>query len=515
MIMKSHHTIIATLLLSIAVLMIYFNVQYFKFVNYDDPAYITENQIIKNGLTWKGVVWAFTTNYYGNWHPITTISFMFEYVIFRLGAGAYHWNNLLFHILNSLLLFFVFKRITHAFWQSLFVAALFALHPLHVESVAWISGRKDVLCAFFWFLTMYAYARYVEQPTLFRYVFVLSSFTLGLMAKPMLVTLPFVLLLLDYWPLSRFTFRQMHKSITKVILEKIPLIILSIASSMITFLAQKKSQSVVPLELLSFQTRLSNAFVAYVKYIYKTLWPVDLTVLYPYPGAVPLDQLLFSIVILVIITVIVLCFIQDYRYLFIGWFWYLGTLIPVIGIIQVGAQAMADRYTYIPLIGLFIMVAWGIPDLLKEWHLKKIVMIVSATVTCFVLMSTSWLQVQIWRNSMTLFQHAIAVTQQNYIAHSNLGLEYARQGKDKEAFFHYKETLKISPNFSDAHNNLGALLAQTGNIGGAIQEFRWALKAEPGHVLAKKNLRIALEMQRKRGVVPSQTKGKDMTKTFK
>ncbi|MBU4372562.1 MAG: tetratricopeptide repeat protein, partial [Syntrophaceae bacterium] len=224
---------------------------------------------------------------------------------------------------------------------------------------------------------------------------------------------------------------------------------------------------------------------------------------------------LFSIVILVIITVIVLCFIQDYPYLFIGWFWYLGTLIPVIGIIQVGAQVMADRYTYIPLIGLFIMVAWGIPDLLKEWHLKKIVIIVSATVTCFVLMSTSWLQVQIWRNSMTLFQHAIAVTQQNYIAHSNLGLEYARQGKDKEAFFHYKEALKISPNFSDAHNNLGALLAQTGNIGGAIQEFQWALKAEPGHVLAKKNLRIALEMQRKRGVVPSQTKGKDMTKTFK
>lgn len=497
MIMKSHRTIIATLLLSIAVLIIYFNVQYFEFVNYDDPAYITENQIIKSGLTWKGVVWAFTTNYYGNWHPITTISFMFEYEIFRLGAGAYHWNNLLFHILNSLLLFFVFKRLTHAFWQSLAVAALFALHPLHVESVAWISGRKDVLCALFWFLTMYAYARYAEQPTLLRYVVVLLSFTLGLMAKPMLVTLPFVLLLLDYWPLSRFSFRQMHKSITKIILEKIPLIILSIASSIITFLAQKDSQSVVSLELLSLQTRLSNAFVTYVKYIYKTLWPIDLAVLYPYPGAIPLDQLFFSIVILIIITVIVLYFIQDYRYLFIGWFWYLGTLVPVIGIVQVGAHAMADRYTYIPLIGLFIMVAWGIPDLLKDWHLKKIIIIVSATVTCFVLMSTSWLQVQIWENSMTLFQHAIAVTQQNYIAQSNLGLEYARQGNYKEAFFHYKEALKISPNFSDAHNNLGALLAWNGNIGDAIKEFRLALKAEPGHGLAKKNLRIALEMQRK------------------
>jgi hypothetical protein len=422
---------------------------------------------------------------------------MVEYEIFRLGAGAYHWNNLLLHILNSLLLFFVFKRITHTFWQSLAVAVLFALHPLHVESVAWISGRKDVLCALFWFLTMYAYARYAEQPSLFRYVFVLFSFTLGLMAKPMLVTLPFVLLLLDYWPLGRFYFRQMRQSISKIILEKIPLIILSIASSIITFLAQQDSQSVVPLELLSLQTRLSNAFVSYVKYIYKTLWPVDLAVLYPYPGSVPLDQLIFSIVILIVITVIVLYFIHDYRYLFIGWFWYLGALIPVIGIVQVGAQAMADRYTYLPIIGLFIMVAWGIPDLLKGWRLKKIIIIVSATVTFFVLMSTSWLQVQIWENRVTLFQHAIAVTQQNYIAHTNLGLAYAEQGNSKEAFFHYKEALKISPHYSDAHNNLGALLAWNGNIGDAIKEFRLALKAEPDHALAKKNLRIALEIQRK------------------
>jgi hypothetical protein len=351
-IMKSHRTVIATILLSIDVLIIYFNVQYFEFLNYDDSVYISENQIIKSGLTWKGVAGAFTTNYYGNWHPITTISFMVEYEIFRLEAGAYHWNNLLFHILNSLLLFLVFKRITRAFWQSLAVAALFALHPLHVESVAWISGRKDVLCALFWFLTMYAYARYAEQQTLLRYVFVLLSFTLGLMAKPMLVTLPFVLLLLDYWPLSRFTFRQIHESISKLILEKIPLIVLSIASSVITFLAQKDSQAVISLESLSLQTRLSNAFVTYVKYIYKTLWPVDLAVLYPYPDAVPLDQLVFSIAMLIIITVIVLYFIKDYPYLFIGWFWYLGTLIPVIGIVQVGVQAMADRYTYIPLIGL-------------------------------------------------------------------------------------------------------------------------------------------------------------------
>jgi tetratricopeptide (TPR) repeat protein len=497
MITKSHRTIIASLLLSIAVLIIYNNVQFFEFVVYDDRSYITESQIVKGGLTWKGVVRAFTTNNVGNWHPITTISFMVEYEIFRLRSEAYHWNNLLVHILNSLLLFFVFKRITHAFWQSLAVAALFALHPLHVESVAWISERKDVLSALFWFLTMYAYVRYTEQSTLLRYVFILLSFTLGLMAKPMLVTLPFVLLLLDYWPLNRFSFRQMHQSISKIILEKFPLFILSTASSIITFSAQKDSQAVVSLELISLQTRLSNALVTYVKYIYKTLWPVDLAVLYPHPGAVPFNQLLFSIVILIIITAMVLYFIRDYPYLFIGWFWYLGTLIPVIGIVQVGSQAMADRYTYIPLIGFFIIVAWGIPDLLKDWHLRKIIMIVLATVTFFVLMVTSWLQVQIWKNSITLFEHAIVVTHQNWLAHYNLGFAYTEQGDYKKAVFHYKEALKISPNYPDAHNNLGHLLLWNGNIEDAIKEFQLALKAKPGYGLAKENLKTALEMQRK------------------
>jgi protein O-mannosyl-transferase len=497
MITKSHCAIIVSILLSIAVLIIYFNVQYFEFVNYDDPAYITENQIVKSGLTWKGIKWAFTTNYYGNWHPITTISFMLEYEIFRLSAGAYHWNNLLLHILDSILLFLLFKRITNTFWQSLAVAVLFALHPLHVESVAWISERKDVLCALFWFLTVYAYTQYAEQPTLLKYVFVLISFSLGLMAKPMLVTLPFVLLLLDYWPLSRFSFSQRQQSILKIILEKIPLITLSIASSIITFLAQRGSQSVVPLSLLSLQARISNAFIAYVKYIYTNIWPTNLAVLYPFRGAVTLDQLLFSIVILIAITVLVMRFIQNYRYLFVGWFWFLGTLIPVIGIVQVGAHEMADRYTYIPLIGLFVMVAWGIPDLLKDWRLKKTIIIALSTVTFIVLTTISWLQVQIWQNSITLFKHAIAVTHQNYIAHNNLGVAYAEQGNYKKAYFHYKVALSISPNYSDAHNNLGALLARDGKIGDAIQEFRSVLKIEPGHVLAKKNLKIALKIQEK------------------
>ena len=507
MITKSHRALIAALFLSIAVLIIYFNVQYFEFVNYDDSAYITENPFINNGLTWKGVVRTFRMNYYANWHPLTTLSFMFEYEIFRLKSGAYHWNNVFFHVLNSLLLFFVLKRITHAFWQSLTVATLFAIHPLHVESVAWISGRKDVLSALFWFLTIYAYALYKEQPTVLRYILVLLSFTLGLMAKPMLVTLPFVLLLLDYWPLQCFSFEQPHKGTVKImVLEKIPLLLLSIASTIITFLAQKGSQTVVSLGSLSLPERLSNAFISYGKYIYKTIWPFNLAVFYPYPHVIPLNQLLFSIVFLFMITAIVLYFIKDYSYLFVGWFWYLGTLIPAIGIIQVGSQAMADRYTYIPLIGLFIMAAWGIADLLKKWPLKKIVLIAWATVACFLLMARSWSQVQVWENSMTLFQQAIAATQNNYIAHSNLGLEYARRGNYKEAFSHYQKALQISPNFPDAHNNLGALLVSSGNVEDAIKEFRLALKADPGHGLANNNLRIALKMQQKRKVAVTPTK---------
>jgi hypothetical protein len=499
MITERYRTLLASLFLIIAVLTVYFNVQYYEFVNYDDPSYVTENQIVKSGLNWSSILWAFTTTHYANWHPLTWISFMFDYEIFRLKAGAYHWNNLLLHLFNSVLLFLVLKRITGAFWQSFAVAALFALHPLHVESVAWISSRKDVLSALFWFLTIYTYALYIEKPLFYRYILVFLIFSLGLMTKPMLVTLPFVLLLIDYWPLRRFQIGQINTRDLNPFYEKIPFVILSIASCIITFYAQKSSQAVATWESLSLQTRISNAFASYVKYLLKTFWPLDLAVFYPHPGVLPLEELFVFIVLLVLITVMVLYFIRDYPYLFIGWLWYLGTLIPVIGIVQVGSQAMADRYTYIPLVGPFIMVAWGIPDLLKTWHYRRLFVVISTIMVLTVLMITSWSQVQVWENSRTLFQHAIKVTPQNFIAHYNLAIEFSRQGNHEKAFLHYTEALKISPYFSDARNNLGDLLARNGKIEDAIKEFQSALKADPKNELAKNNLKKVLEIQVKKG----------------
>ncbi|MFH1079342.1 MAG: tetratricopeptide repeat protein [Pseudomonadota bacterium] len=493
MITERYRTLLVSLILIIAVLAVYFNVQDYEFVNYDDPPYVTENQIVKSGLNWKGIFWAFTTTHYANWHPLTWISFMFDYEIFRLRAGAYHWNNLLLHLFNSVLLFLVLKHITNAFWRSFTVAALFALHPLHVESVAWISSRKDVLSALFWLLTIYTYALYIEKPSFYRYILVFLIFSLGLMTKPMLVTLPFVLLLLDYWPLRRFQIGQTNTRSLSLFFEKIPIFILSIASCIITIYAQESSQAVATWESLSLQTRISNAFASYVKYLLKTFWPVDLAVFYPHPGVFPLEQLLIHIVLLVLITVLVLYFIRDYPYLLIGWLWYLGTLIPVIGIVQVGSQAMADRYTYIPLIGPFIMVAWGIPDILKSWHYKKLFMVVSTIMVLAILMIISWSQVQVWENSSTLFQHAIKVTPKNFIAHYNLAIEFSRQGNRAKAFLHYSEAVKYSPNFSDAHNNLGDLLARNGKIEDAIKEFQSALKADPNHELAKYNLKKLLK----------------------
>jgi len=498
MINERSRALLASVLLSIAVLTVYFNVQYFEFVNYDDPPYVTANQIVKSGLTWKGFAWALTTMYYANWHPLTWISYMLDYEIFGLRAGGYHLTNLLLHILNSIMIFYVFKRMTDKFWQSFTVAALFALHPLHVESVAWISARKDVLSTFFWFSTIYAYLLYIERPVILRYIFVMLSFAIGLTAKPMLVTLPFVLVLLDYWPLRRFDFGLTARSMIKLLLEKVPLMTLSIVSSIITFLAQSESQATASLDLLSLEARISNALLSYAKYVLKMLLPVDLAVLYPHPGFISIEHLIASAVLIVAITISVIYFSRHHPYLSTGWFWYLGTLIPVIGIVQAGSQAMADRYTYIPLIGLFIMIAWGVPDLLKGGHFKKIVIYTSAITISTALLITSWLQVQVWENSVTLFQHAIKVTSQNSIAHNNLAIALARQGKTGEAVWHYNEALRISPSYSDAHNNLGALLARNGNFEAAIKEFQAALRTDSHHELAKSNLKKVLEIQSKK-----------------
>jgi len=483
---------LAALLLSVLVLAVYFNVQHFDFIQMDDPQYVVQSDIVTGGLSWDGIRKAFSTVQVANWHPLTTLSFMLDYQLFRLNAAAYHWNNVLLHLLASILLLGALNRITRAFWKSFFVALLFALHPLHVESVAWISERKDVLSALFCFLTIYVYSRYTEKPSIAKYAAVILVYAAGLMTKPMLVTLPFVLLLLDSWPLKRFDGGR--QKILCLVCEKIPLFVLSAASCVVTFCVQRSSEAVVSVDLISLPARISNALVSYAKYLAMTFRPVDLAVFYPHPGMPPLEQLLPGVAVLVLITALVLLHASRRPYLFVGWSWYLGTLVPVIGLVQVGVQAMADRYTYIPLVGIFIMIAWGIPDLLKTWRHRSIAMATAGAAVLSVLSILSWRQVQVWENSHTLFRHAVEVTRENSVAHSNLAFAYARQGDIDTAIRHFDMASKMTPHFPDTHNNLGVLLAQIGRYEEAVRAFRTALDEYPGYGLARKNLDAALDL---------------------
>jgi len=348
------------------------------FINYDDAEYVTENEKVQKGLNIESFVWAFTTGHASNWHPLTWLSHMLDCQLYGLSPAGHHLTNLFLHLLNTLLLFGVLKTMTRAVWPSAFAAVLFAVHPLHVESVAWIAERKDVLSAFFWMLTMAAYLRYTKHPCIVRYLPVVFAFALGLMTKPMLVTLPFVLLLLDYWPLKRLQFGRINipesQSHKRLILEKIPLFTLAAISSVITCIVQQSGGAMGGNEVLTVGVRLANALVSYVGYIHKMIYPKGLAVLYPHPlDGVGLWQPVVSFIILAVISAGVIFASRKRRYLATGWFWYLGTLIPVIGLVQVGSQAMADRYTYLPSIGIFIILAWGIPELLARWRCRKVI----------------------------------------------------------------------------------------------------------------------------------------------
>jgi len=434
-------------------------VRTYDFINYDDNRYITENQHVQSGLTLEGVTWAFTTTHAANWHPLTWLSHMLDCQLYGLNPSGHHLTNLVFHIASTLLLFLVLERMTGALWRSAFVAALFALHPLHVESVAWAAERKDVLSTFFWMLTMWTYVHYVERPGFNRYLLVLLSFVLGLLSKPMLVTLPFVLLLVDYWPLGRFQFgrlsgdRRSHtpkssdtgdqKSIVlRLIREKVPFFVLCAISSILTIFAQQKIGALGSLESYTLGSRIANASVSYVRYIEKMVWPRHLAVLYPYQQMLPIWKVLGSGLLLVGVSVLVIRAVRKHPYLGVGWFWYLGTLIPVIGLVQVGKQAMADRYTYVPLIGLFVMIAWGVPDLLAGWRFRKVVLSISTGLLLSLLMIVTNLQVKHWQNDITLFEHTLAATSNNFIIHYNLGVAFDRQGKTQEAIAHFAEALR-------------------------------------------------------------------------
>ncbi len=470
--------------LAIAAIWVFHDVRTYDFVNLDDPDYIYQNPNIQNGITLEAVKWALTAGYAANWHPLTWLSYMLEWQFFGSSAGGYHLTNLILHIANTLLLFIVLKQMTKALWQSAFAAALFALHPLHVESVAWVSERKDVLSTFFWFLTMWAYVRYVNRPKISGYLPVIVFFALGLMAKPMLVTLPFVLLLLDYWPLDRLSPKHIKADkkypLVYLLIEKIPLFAITIASCVITFICQNTAGAVPKGENYAFSIRLANASISYMQYIIKMILPVRLVVLYPHPGVnVSISSAVISAVILLIVTIIVLRFAKNHRYLVTGWFWYLGTLVPVIGLVQVGIQAMADRYSYITLTGLFIIIAWTVPDVLAKWRYKKIALSLSAILIISAMSVCTYFQLHYWQNSLTLYQHALDVTRNNYMAHFGIAGRLYKLGRLNEAIYHYLEAVRIRPGFTPTYVNLSAALYETGRVDEAIARLEDVLRLKP------------------------------------
>ena len=452
---------------------VYGQVQDHEFLlNYDDNKYVTENRNVQAGLTSESVKWAFTTSHFSMWHPMTWLSHMLDYQFYGLNPKGHHLTNLLFHIANTLLLFLVLLRMTGALWQSCFVAALFALHPLNVESVAWVAERKNVLSTFFWLLTMWAYVHYVEKPGVKRYGLVALFFALGLMSKPMLVTLPFVLLMMDYWPLGRLKFAQEkgHNEITgeytgkrldiwSLVREKIPLFLLTAGLSITTFIVQKSGGALHAMEVNSLSARLTYAMVSYLEYVKKTLWPEGLAVFYPHPGnALAVWKGILCGMVLVGISAVTIRFIRKVPYLAFGWFWYLGTLVPVMQIVQTGRHGMADQYAYIPLIGIFIIVAWGLPELMAKWRYRDKFLILLAGIYFPILMVTTWNQVSHWKNSITIFKHAIRVTDKEYpdfaLTHINLGNALLTERKTEEGIFHYRMAIKLKPDFADARHNL-------------------------------------------------------------
>jgi protein O-mannosyl-transferase len=529
---ENKHFWVISLFLMLTTLAAFLEVGNHGFVNFDDNTYITENLHVQNGITLQGLIQAFTTGHAANWHPLTWISHMLDVQFFGLRAGLHHLINLLFHLANVFLLFFALRRMTKALWQSAFVAALFALHPLHVESVAWVAERKDVLSTFFWMLTLVAYSYYAEKPRLKNYLAVVAFFALGLMAKPMLVTLPFVLLLLDYWPLARFgetkpirairaepaspvstrrkkgkirkptprstaeiekpATRKFHwASIRPLVAEKIPLFALTALSCVVTYIAQDKGGAVAQLENFTLDIRLANALVSYLLYISKTIWPSNLAVLYPHPGLPPLWQVMAAILLLGAVTFAVIRTARKLPYLAVGWLWFTGTLIPVIGIVQVGRQAMADRYTYVPLIGLFIAAAWGIPEIFGKRRYRKEVLAASSALCLLFLFILTRGQVGYWRDSITLLDHTLNVTENNYSIYNNRGFVHSELGNPAQAIADFDSAIRINSKFAPAYSNRGNALERLGDHAGAIKDFDRALEINPVYAEAYNNRGIA------------------------
>jgi len=461
----------------LAVWTVFWQVREFDFVQLDDNTYVTANAHLRQGLSWEGVRWAFGATDCEFWHPLTWLTLLLDFELFGLQAGGYHLTNVLWHLLATLLLFSLFFRMTGALWKSAFVAAFFALHPLHVESVAWVSERKDVLSAFFWMLTLYGYVRYTEKPSLKTYLPVVVAFLAALMSKPMVVTLPLILMLLDVWPLKRWSLKK--EALLLQLKEKLPLLMLSGVFSVITVFAQ---QGRGPRDLsFPLGLRLANALVSFVLYLKKTFWPFDLAAFYPFPDHLPALQVVAAALLMVLITVAVIASVRRRSFLFVGWFWFGLTLSPVLGIIPIGDFAMADRFHYLPSIGLAIILAWGAPQLIKQDALGKKFLFAAGAIFLLGLAAVSYKQTAVWKNDINLFQHMLRVTKNNYLAYINLGTVLEKDDKIPEALTCYHEAIRIMPNLVLGYHKRALAYAKLGRHADALEQFNQIISLKPDY----------------------------------
>lgn len=484
--------------LAVLTLAVFWPVKDYPFIELDDAAYLIKSPFVSEGLTPDGVAWAFTTDYFTYWHPVTWLSHMAAVDLYGMEPGGHHLVNLFLHLANVVLLFLVLNWMTGDPWKSGFAAALFAVHPLHVEPVAWVAARTDVLSSFFWILTMAAYRYYAARPRAGPYLLLVASFALGLMAKPMLATLPFALLLLDFWPLARFSATDIRMEIPRalaparlrdLVREKIPLFALSAASVITTYATSSGVGSVRSLEEIPMGVRASNALVSYATYLVKTVWPSSLSIFYPYPhGYPPVWMVAGSALLLTGVSVAVFGSRRKYPYLPVGWLWYLGTLVPVIGLVQAGDQAAADRYTYIPLIGIFLAAAWGGAAAFRGLRLRTPALAVTAVLALAALAMAARVQVGYWRDSVAVFGHAIDVTRDNWLAHYNLGTHLVNNREYADAVPHFREAVRIRPSDAWSCNNLGGALKEMGRLEEAATWFERALREQPESAAAHYNL---------------------------
>jgi tetratricopeptide (TPR) repeat protein len=483
--------ILICVLLALGTIAIYAQTASHGYVAYDDDQYVYQNHWVKAGLTGANIAWAFTTFFYANWHPLTWLSYMLDFSLWGENPGAQHLENAAIHLASSLLIFLVLTRMTRRPWRAALVAAIFSMHPLRVESVAWISERKDVLSTFFDMLTLLLYVLYAAKPAVPRYLAVVLAFALSLLAKPMAVTFPLVLLLLDFWPLQRIAWPPAPAAGRKLIVEKIPLLALSAAASVFTFLAQRNFGAVVSLARIPFAQRAANAAISYVAYIGMALWPADLAVLYP-ERSPDSGSAFLATILLVAITGLGWLQIRKRPYFAVGWLWYLGMLVPVIGLVQVGVQSMADRYTYLPMVGLSIAVVWTVADLVEGRRELRLAAGVAAAGVLIALAAVSFRQTGYWKTSRALFGHTLAVTRNNHIIENNMGVILGREGNSQEAMSLYREALATVPDYADAHANLGHELLKAGQFADGEQHLTKALALRPDIASAQGDLGVLM-----------------------